>query len=88
MLSCAAFGFFRNGRPEKILDTDFYAFMGATVRTARNDFIGRLTSTGGAIKAANRLDYPDKETAKGLASTWKYLQERFNQEIDRRKQKE
>src|ERR1035438_1107708 len=25
MLSCAAFGFFRNGRPEKILDTDFYA---------------------------------------------------------------
>src|SRR5438128_58107 len=37
-----AFRLFATGQKEKILDTDFYAYLAATVRTDRNEFLGRL----------------------------------------------
>lgn len=42
---------FAEGKQEKILDTDFYSYLGVTVRTPRNDFIGRLTTVEQAVKA-------------------------------------
>src|SRR5205807_369272 len=81
MLGSDALRFYRNGQPEKILDTDFYAFVGSTVRTPRNDFIGRLSTTADAIKLAGELGHPDKTVAKELAGTWRVLQERFKNEI-------
>ena len=47
-----AFGFFANGKREKILDTDFYNFLGCTVRTPPNDFLGRVNTTNDAVAAA------------------------------------
>ncbi len=88
MLISAAFRFYRDGQPEKILDTDFYAFIGVTVRTTRNEFIGRLRTAGDAIKLGARLAHPDKVTAKKLFAAWRDLQERFTPEIQRRKEKE
>lgn len=88
MLTSDAFRFFQSRTPEKILDTDFYAFIGSTVRTPRNDFIGRMNTAADAIKLAGKLAHPDKIIAKELASAWHDLQERFKQEIHRRKEKE
>jgi hypothetical protein len=85
MLSSDAFRFHRNGEPEKILDTDFYAFIGSTVRTPRNDFIGRLSTASDAINLAEKLEYPEKTVAQELATAWRDLQERFRREIQRRK---
>ena len=47
---------FLEGKQDKILDTDFYAYLGSTVRTERNDFLGRLHAVGEAVKTAARLD--------------------------------
>lgn len=41
---------------DKVLDTDFYAYLGATVRTERNDFLGRLHAVGEAVETAAKLD--------------------------------
>jgi hypothetical protein len=84
MLGSEAFRFFRNGQPEKILDTDFYRFVGSTVRTPRNDFLGRVNATADAIRLAGKLGYPAKTVAEELANAWRVLQERFKQEIQRR----
>src|SRR3989344_143662 len=37
-----SFKLFLNNEKDKILDMDFFAFLGVTVRTPKNDFIGRL----------------------------------------------
>lgn len=47
---------FLAGDGDKILDTDFYAYLGATVRTERNDFLGRLRAVGEAVETAAKLD--------------------------------
>ncbi len=49
---CAAFRLFAEGRSEDILDTDFLAYLGVTVRTPRNDFLGRLSIVSRAVDAA------------------------------------
>ena len=87
MLSSAAYQLFRDGHPDKILDTDFYSFLGSTVRTPRNDFLGRLDATDEAVKAAQRLSQPDKESADSLAELWQVLRARFTELIHRRRGK-
>ena len=52
------FGLFVNGDAEKIVDTDFFEYIGATVRTARNDFIGRLNTVTDVIKATKGMKNP------------------------------
>jgi hypothetical protein len=84
MLTSAAFKLFLNGQAPRILDTDFYAFLGCTVRTSRNDFLGRLTTTGAAIETANKLGQPDRESSEALKKTWDYLEAKFKQLVDRR----
>ncbi len=85
MLVSAAFKLHLDGQVAKVLDTDFYAFLGCTVRTSRNDFLGRLDATEDAVKTAKRLGQPDPETAKSLANLWSALREKFNDLIERRR---
>lgn len=85
MLASAAFKLFEQGRSEKILDTDFYAFLGCTVRTSANDFIGRLSVAEEAIKAAKRFNHPSAEAAAELDEAWSVLIQQFRDLIDRRK---
>lgn len=86
MFQSDALRFFLDGRPNKILDTDFYQFAGCTVRTPRNDFIARLKATSAVISLATKLKYPDVQTAKALAEVWKLLQEKFADMITRRRE--
>src|SRR5262249_34848881 len=55
-----AFKLFATGQKEKILDTDFYAYLGATVRTDRNEFLGRLKAVSDAIEDAARISQNPK----------------------------
>lgn len=55
----AALDGFRNlfigGQREKILDTDFYNYLGVTVRTDRNDFQGRVETMRGVIEELREI---------------------------------
>jgi hypothetical protein len=82
MLSVEAFRLFAAGEKERILDTDFYTFLGCTVRTGRNDFIGRMNACDAAIKAAVQLEKPSLATARHLAELFRYSKQRFKKEID------
>jgi hypothetical protein len=77
MLNSAAFKLFAQGKRKSILDTDFYGFVGCTVRTPRNDFLGRLEATHQAVVAAVQLETPDRVTAELLASGWDALRDDF-----------
>jgi len=43
---------FADGQGDKMLDTDFFSYLGVSVRTSRNDFIGRLKAVEDAVKTA------------------------------------
>jgi hypothetical protein len=83
MLNSEAYRFFLNEQPAKILDTDFYTFLGCTVRSHPNDVLGRVNLTDEALKEAKRLAYPDKENAAILNNVWKFLKTQFQKEIER-----
>ena len=87
MTSSAAFEFHATSQDEKILDTDFYNFLGCTVRTPTNDFLGRLNATADAVAATVRLKHPDPETARLLAATLSVLRKRFAAQIKRRQRR-
>jgi len=71
-----AFNLFRSDRKESILDTDFYAYLGVTVRTPRNDFLGRLSTVRDAVIGGARiLQEPMSATALELH---KFLESRFS----------
>jgi len=50
-----AFRLFFDNQGDSILDTDFYAYLGVTVRTPRNDFLGRLKTVEEAVNTASIL---------------------------------
>jgi hypothetical protein len=86
MIESAAFRFFVEGKSDKILDTDFYAFLGCTVRTPRNEFLGRLERSENAVVEANRLRYPQNEAAAKLSDTLGFVKNQFKDIIQRRRQ--
>jgi hypothetical protein len=57
--NCQAFQFFVAREPDKILDTDFYYYLGVTVRTGKNDFLGRLRVVTEAVETAAKIDPND-----------------------------
>jgi hypothetical protein len=85
MLASAAYKLHVGGRDDRVLDTDFYAFLGCTVRTSRNDFLGRLASSEEAVKAAQRFGQPDPKSAEDLGVFWSVLLEKFNELVERRR---
>ena len=46
-----AFELFQTGEAARILDTDFYDYLGASVRTPKGDFLGRLAIVQEAVDA-------------------------------------
>lgn len=85
MLKSDAVGFFQKGEQSKVIDTDFYSFLGCTVRTERNDFLGRLRTIEDAVAACVRLKQPDAETASLLNNVLTSLKDRFKDIIARKK---
>lgn len=51
-----AWKLYLEGNQDKILDTDFYVFLGVTVRTDKNGFLGRLRSVEEAVKTVVKAD--------------------------------
>lgn len=47
------FSLFLKGDTSSIVDTDLYDYLGVTVRTSRNDFIGRLSTLSDVVKATS-----------------------------------
>jgi len=47
-----AFRMFVEDKRDDILDTDFYAYLGVTVRIGKNEFLGRLNTVGDAVDTA------------------------------------
>jgi len=80
-----AFKYFATGQPEKILDTDFYAYLSATVRTERHDFLGRLNTVAEAVTDAARVSQNPK--FKLAAQLHEYVCKRFSDILDRKKGK-
>lgn len=85
MLTSAAFKLFSSGKPEGVLDTDFYAFLGCTVRTPANDFIGRLNVVTEAVRVAKQLKHPSEAAAVALVAAWSFLEDRFKDLVARMK---
>src|SRR2546428_7623621 len=70
-----AFKLFLTGEREKVLDTDFYAYLGVTVRTEKNEFLGRLTTVGDAVRSGNKI--VGDARAEKTQELHQYLVERF-----------
>lgn len=59
ILKSEAFLFFEENQTQKILDTDFFQYLGVSVHTSKNEFLNRMQSMKYAINQANSF-YPKK----------------------------
>lgn len=78
----AAFRFYCTGESNRILDTDFYSYLGVSVRTGKNDFEGRLHSVGGAVNAWAEID--PKPESNAMKQMHDALLIQFNQLIQKK----
>jgi len=77
------FQLFAGGEQARLLDTDFYSHLGVTVRTSRNDFLGRLTVVQEAVTKAARVQKDPKHIkAKELHD---FLMRKFASIVERMK---
>lgn len=70
---------FLQGKKDEILDIDFYSYLGVTVRTDKNGFLGRLSTVEDAIKATKGKS---NELYKKLWECNEYLLNRFKENIE------
>jgi len=83
IVNSAAFKLFQDGRKEAVLDTEFYEYLGVTVRTSRANCRSRLSNVEHAIAAH------EKKRADNLSPVLRALHEfllsKFKAEIEARK---
>lgn len=83
ILKSQAFLLFTNGEPSRVLDTDFYDYLGVSVRTPKGEFQGRIASVEGAVAAhAAKRNDPVSAQLKTLHS---WITTRFSDEISARR---
>lgn len=78
ILRTQAFRLFVEGNTN-LLDTDFYDYLGVTVRTGRNDFKGRLRTVSDAVNAVVQEKEP---IYKKLTEYHKFMTSRFKDIVD------
>jgi len=78
-----AFELFQSGQAARILDTDFYDYLGASVRTPKGDFLGRLAIVEEAVDA-HREKINDR-LSETLNALHKWMVDHFQHEIEARK---
>lgn len=83
IIKSPAFELFRSGQAAKILDTDFYEYLGASVRTPKGDFLGRLSVVEQAI-TAHREKINDS-LSEALNALHRWMEQHFQDEILARK---
>lgn len=77
------FSLFTKGESDKIVDTDFFEYLGATVRTSRNDFIGRLNTVTDITEATKGNKSPIYTK---LAEYHSFMVEKFDDVISYKKE--
>jgi len=83
IFSTDAFRLYSLGQKESILDTDFYTYLGVTVRTEKHDFLGQLKTVSDAIGDGQRISNDPK--FKLASELHAFLVETFKQIIGRNK---
>ena len=83
ILKSQAFQLFRDGQAARILDTDFYEYLGVSVRTPRSDCLGRISTVEQAIGAHTTKRNDAVSAALGKLHEW--LTGHFQDEIRTRK---
>lgn len=83
ILKSQAFQLFQDGQSSRILDTDFYEYLGVSVRTAKGDFLGRVTTVEQAVNAHRSKRNDGVSEALGKLHEW--IVARFKDEIQARK---
>jgi len=83
ILASAAFRLFQAEQGDSILDTDFYDYLGVTVRTSRGDFQGRLNNVKHAVQA--HAEKRNDIISLALKNLHDFLLERFKEEIEYRR---
>lgn len=78
-----AFQLFLADQKSRILDTDFYDYLGVSVRTPKGDFLGRLATVAQSV-AAHGSKRNDK-LSEMLAQLHEWITVHFNEEIQARK---
>jgi hypothetical protein len=74
-----AYHLYSQNKKEDILDIDFYAYLGVTVRTDKSDFLGRMKTVEDAISS---VEDKSGELYKILNGLHKYLKEKFENNIN------
>jgi hypothetical protein len=83
IIKSPAFGLFQSGEAAKILDTDFYDYLGASVRTPKGDFLGRLAVVDESVRA-HQAKISDR-LSETLSALHKWMVDQFQHEIEARK---
>ena len=78
-----AFDLFQRGAVAKLLDTDFYDYLGASVRTPKGDFLGRLAIVEEAV-GAHQKKINDR-LSETLTALHMWMVDHFQHEIEARK---
>jgi hypothetical protein len=74
------FKLFLQGRQDEIIDSDLFEYLGVSVRTAKNDFIGRLETLNSAVSALIDSGLTDSGHV-GASQYHEFLMKRFAPEI-------
>lgn len=82
ILGSAAFKLFQEGKKDSVLDTDFYEYLGVTVRTSRANCNGRLANVEHAIGSFEAKKVEGKSTP--LRSLHDFLVSKFKSDIEDR----
>lgn len=83
ILKSQAFQLFQDNQNSRILDTDFYDYLGVSVRTPKGDFLGRVATVAQAVAAHS--DKRNDKISEALNKLHDWIMLRFNEEIQVRK---
>ena len=79
----SAFELFQSGQAARILDTDFYDYLGASVRTPKGDFLGRLAIVEESVRA-HQTKIHDR-LSDTLSALHNWMVHHFHDEIEARR---
>jgi len=83
ILKSQAFRLFQENQNSRILDTDFYEYLGVSVRTPKGDFLGRVTTVEQAVGAHSTKR--NDELSATLTKLHAWIVTQFSNEIQARK---
>lgn len=85
ILSSQAYALFVKGEADAIIDSDFYEYLGASVRTSYNELLGRIASVERVIRQM-KVEMPGgTKASKALLELHTFLLKKFARELEFRR---